>query len=366
MWPTLVFASLPLLTAAALVQDASRSNFERLLKQHELVLTAFSSDTYEPVRTFSTIFEQVAEKVQTPSILINCDSENELCKEYDINAYPAIRLFKTRSRTDENENETEMTRYRGKRTKEAIKSFVTKNELPTVTDVEPKHLPFFKQIDDIVLIAYLRPDQSKLLDIFHTVAAKHSHSFVFGHVDDVAIADAESLAMPSIVCYKNIDGDNKVLSGHFAEADVEALLETARTNAIGDFSERNMDAYMAKDKLTAYIFTPTEAAARILRHELTPLARKFTKYVTFGITDAVEYAPMAQNFGLMVEEGFPALAVHAPMNDNVFVYRQGRKIEKGVVEAMLTTILQGKAKSGQVFGSEAVMQDGRDGGHDEL
>jgi hypothetical protein len=77
---------------------------------------------------------------------------------------------------------------------------------------------------------------------------------------------------------------------------------------------------------------------------------------------------MAQNFGLEVEKGFPALVVHAPMNDNVFVYRQGRRIEKGLVEGMLTTVLQGKAKSGEVFGSEAeqlevVTQGGR---HDEL
>jgi hypothetical protein len=77
---------------------------------------------------------------------------------------------------------------------------------------------------------------------------------------------------------------------------------------------------------------------------------------------------MAQNFGLVVEDGYSALVVHAPINDSVFLYRQGRKIERSVVEAMLTTILQGKAKSHQVFGSEAEKVKVRDDvtRHDEL
>lgn len=60
---------------------------------------------------------------------------------------------------------------------------------------------------------------------------------------------------------------------------------------------------------------------------------------------------MAIGFGLATNK-FPALAVHAPMNDNVFTYSQGRKIVAEVVENMLLTILQGEATSGQVFGSE--------------
>lgn len=124
------------------------------------------------------------------------------------------------------------------------------------------------------------------------------------------------------------------------------------------------------DKLAAYIFAATDNEANALRWELTPVAKKFDKYVTFGVADAVEYAPMAESFGLS-ERKFPALAVHAPMNDNVFIYRQGKRIMASVVEAMLTTILQAKAGSGQVFGSDApemegeVTQDMRKG-HDEL
>jgi hypothetical protein len=79
---------------------------------------------------------------------------------------------------------------------------------------------------------------------------------------------------------------------------------------------------------------------------------------------------MARNFGLL-EDTFPSLAVHAPMNDHVFAYRQDRSITASSVEAMLTTILQGKAVSGQIFGDEAPKLEhfeAQKGGqrHDEL
>jgi hypothetical protein len=70
------------------------------------------------------------------------------------------------------------------------------------------------------------------------------------------------------------------------------------------------------------------------------------------VADAVEYAPMAKSFGLS-EDRFPAFAIHAPMNDNVFLYRQGKKIQASTIEAMLTTILQARATSGQIFGEDA-------------
>lgn len=123
-------------------------------------------------------------------------------------------------------------------------------------------------------------------------------------------------------------------------------------------------------KLTVYIFATTDDEATSLRRELTPVAKKFDKYVTFGVADAVEYSPMAKNFGL-TSNMFPALAVHAPMNDNVFTYHQGRRILAPLVEAMLTTVLQAKAANGQVFGAEApemqpvVAQEAVEG-HDEL
>jgi hypothetical protein len=126
-----------------------------------------------------------------------------------------------------------------------MRSFVLKHEVPALAHIETTALAHFKQMDDFVVIAYLRPDQVELLDLYRSVAAKHYHSFIFGYVSHMATADAEGLAMPSIVCYSNIDGDNEVLNGHFTGTDIERMLETAKKMVIGEFSERNVDEYLA-------------------------------------------------------------------------------------------------------------------------
>lgn len=62
----------------------------------------------------------------------------------------------------------------------------------------------------------------------------------------MASADAEGLAMPSLVCYRNIDGDGRVLSGHFGEEEVEGLMEMCGGEAVvGEFSERRVAEWMA-------------------------------------------------------------------------------------------------------------------------
>lgn len=73
----------------------------------------------------------------------------------------------------------------------------------------------------------------------------------------MATADAEGRAMPSIACYKNNDGDHTIISAHFTAQDVERFLDMAKKNIIGDFSERNMETYMAVRILSFQLFNRT-------------------------------------------------------------------------------------------------------------
>lgn len=116
-----------------------------------------------------------------------------------------------------------------------------------------------------------------------------------------------------------------------------------------------------KSKLTVYIFSLPENDLRNIRFQLTPLANKYAQYAQFCIADAIEYAPLATQFGLPGDR-FPAIAVHAPMNNQYFTFREGRKIDAEEVEKMLVEILQGKAVSGQVFGEEDLSDVESEGG----
>ncbi|KAF2004954.1 hypothetical protein P154DRAFT_414685, partial [Amniculicola lignicola CBS 123094] len=276
---------------------------------------------------------------------IDCDEEKELCTKYKVNAYPAVRLLKRG-----NEGEVISTRYRGKRTRRAIVSFAKKAYLPPVTHLQLADLKNFKEVDNIVIIAYVQSDQESVLLDFKATASLHHQDFVFGYVTEMPIADAEGLKVPSIVSYK-ADGDNRILNGPFGVPEIETFLRVVKDDIISEFSERYIETYMSKSKLTAYIFVTNEEDGIALRRTLTSLAKTFQNVITFGLVDAVEYAPMAKSYGL-IEDVFPALVVHAPMNDNVFLYKQGKAITAETTDIMLRTILQAKATNGQVFGTE--------------
>ncbi|KAF2184311.1 hypothetical protein K469DRAFT_688791 [Zopfia rhizophila CBS 207.26] len=130
------------LASASLISDVSKDTFQKLRKDHEAVLAAFTSKSLESLQPFNENFESAAQDVKTPLITIDCAKDADLCQEHDVKAYPAIRLFKR--------NETK--RYRGRRTSSAnhsIKSYVARQELPLATHVQPTGLAEFRKIDSI-------------------------------------------------------------------------------------------------------------------------------------------------------------------------------------------------------------------------
>jgi protein disulfide-isomerase A1 len=408
-----LFLLLPLLrptTALILPTLNAEANFHTLSRSHPRLIVLFTnpSDTSPSLQSFQTIFEQAAESSAIPFLVFDCGNGKDVCQDQDVNAYPAVRLFmwddeeeghreegerdgiagremgaeEVESEDAQGKADLRVVRYRGKKTVRGLRSFAVRHSLPQLSHISRdsdsntvEELNRFKKIDDMVVVAYLHATTTtaeeqnpSLLEVFQEVAEDQYTDFVFGYVDDPDIAQKEGITIPSIMCYKNTDGDHKSLTGVFMQENVESLLEDCSKDIISEFQEKNIDEYMIKTKLALYIFAANEDDAIIVRRELTPLAKKYESYVKMGVADAYEYGPMAKNFGL-ADETWPAVAVHAPMNDNVFVYRQGKKIGVKEVEAMLMTILKGKAANGQVFGEDEddVSNKGENGnGHDEL
>lgn len=232
-------------------------DLEYFIAEREPVLVAFSSRKFEPVQSFHRTLENISndQRIHTTIVAIDCDVKEELCAKYDVNEYPVIRLFKTELLGNK---ERTMRRYRGPKTEHAIRSFLTKHENAIISDVgSQEKLSQFKNIDDIVIVAFLTGEWDTAKEIFYSIADKHHEDYVFGYSDDKASAEREGVTVPSIICYKNTDGDHKVLKGPFTEEDVESFLQLASKMVIGDFNERNMEEYMAVSCSSALILTPS-------------------------------------------------------------------------------------------------------------
>ncbi|KAF2441853.1 hypothetical protein P171DRAFT_434462 [Karstenula rhodostoma CBS 690.94] len=224
-------------------------DLDSVIGESSRVLLVFTSQASESIHNHYDFLERLHmdQGLHTRVIMIDCDIDVELCRQYDVNEYPAIRLFeRERAKGRFGEDEVTLKRYRGRKTEPAIRSFLLKYEHAVVTDVrDSEHLSEFKKIDDVMIVAYLSEEWSESRRVFLSIADKYYEDFIFGYSQNKKIADMEGVTIPSIVCYKNTDGDHKVLRGDFTEEDVGAFLATAPKMAIGDFSERNMEAYMA-------------------------------------------------------------------------------------------------------------------------
>jgi protein disulfide-isomerase A1 len=357
--PLLLTSSISALTTTNLIQDPTQAEFEIYIQDNQRVLAVFTSHSIDSAAPFNNIFAQAAVNSSTPFVTINCDAEYSLCAKLDINIYPTIRLVEHNAK-----GELQSTRYRGPKTPGAIRSFVKKRELPVLSHLEASDSRLWRE-DSIVVVAFLSPDDTISLRTLETIANRHHFDFVFGYVTDASIAEKKKVGIPSIVCYRNNDGDNVILENTFSEASIESLLLAAKKSWIKDFHEKDVDTFMQRDKLTVYIFVTSSSDTTALRHELTPLANKYQQYVIFGIVDTGRYSEMPANFGVEIR-GDQTLIVHAPINDEVFMYKSGKRLERVVVERMLMKILEGKASGGEIFGEEAEMDVKGEKGHDEL
>jgi protein disulfide-isomerase A1 len=377
---TLLISFVSALTAADLIEYPTQGAFNNLLDVNGILFVSFTSRTLESVGSFNNDFAKAAAGSSILSLAIDCDTETSLCSEYDINSYPAIRLFERDYRHGQ---KLETTRYRGPRTPKALLSFLKKrNEIPALSHLKLASDMSFRRVDPFVIVAFLDPEDATHLAAFEDIAQDHHFEFAFGYTTNTTFAAKEKVQTPSIIAYRNDDGDNVILGGPFTYKSVQKFLTTVKTGRmIKDFREKDVETFMQRDKLTVYIFTRVPDEASKVRRELTPIAAKYVKFVTFAVVDLWRYADMPHSFGIEMA-GDEAVVVHAPVNDEVFFYEQGKKIVGELVDSMLLTILQSGAKNGDVFGGEAEdvgnedvgieknvgneEDAGNDKGHDEL
>ena len=233
-----------ILAASTLWKDWDQQDLDYALEINARNLVVFSSRTFEPIQPFHQSLEDLTidPHLTTKIDLIDCDVKGDLCKSHDVNEYPAIRLLKVDSRE---ENHTKTVRYRGRRTVQAIRSFLRKHDHPLLLDVSSKdELDNFKRLDDVVIVAFLSGQWGKATEAFYSIAENRSESFVFGYTYNQQSASEEGVSVPAIVCYKNTDGDHQIFEGPFTEENIEMFLATAPEMVMRDFNEREIDTYM--------------------------------------------------------------------------------------------------------------------------
>ncbi|KAK8095050.1 protein disulfide-isomerase [Apiospora hydei] len=273
------------------------------------------------------VWERV-EEASNWAISINCVRDQQMCKDYGVISYPAIRLL---------DSEGKMTPYRGPRTSNAIISYLKRASRPAVTKLEDEQaVTAFQSVDDVVVMAQLHPTRdAHLQTLFAAVADRYWDRASFGSIASISPA--------AIVCYSNRDRAGEppsVLSDMTAVDAIQKFVEKCMTPLIGELTRKTEGN---PGKSLVYYFSPDALEREEYAASMRAVARKYEEYLLFVTVDAEEYADMVSMLGLRPEV-LPAVAVQNPMYGQVFPFDQEKELSAQAIEQFVTQIASGKVK----------------------
>jgi hypothetical protein len=123
-------------------------------------------------------------------------------------------------------------------------SYIIKEALPELTTVTLDNVEIFKSIDDVVILAYVSPEDDFLQEIVTEVANEKHKEYVFGLTTDERVAKSQNLSVPSLAAYKRRDGDHMLIAGQYDKETLLTFLRVSIPTVIGDITKRSIQDFV--------------------------------------------------------------------------------------------------------------------------
>ncbi|KAK2589720.1 protein disulfide-isomerase precursor [Conoideocrella luteorostrata] len=318
------FASLAAAEDKSDVHQLTEKTFEAFVKENPLTLAEFYAPWCGHCKALAPEYEEAATTLKEKNIKlakVDCTEEADLCQKHGVEGYPTLKVF----RGLEN-----VAPYNGQRKAAAITSYMVKQSLPAVSILAKDTLPDFKTADKVVLVAYIAADDKASNETFTGIAEKLRDNYLFGGVNDAAVAEAEGVKFPSIVLYKSFDEGKNVFSEKFEVEAIEKFAKTSATPLIGEVGPETYADYMSAGIPLAYIFAETQEERDSLSKELKPVAEKYKGKINFATIDAKSFGAHAGNLNLKTDK-FPAFAIHETVKNKKYPFDQEKKITQDAI-----------------------------------
>lgn len=216
-----------------------------------------------------------------------------------------------------------------------------KQSLPAVSILDKDTIEEFKTADKVVLVAYIAADDKASNETYLKVAESFRDTYLFGGVNDAAVAVAEGVTAPAIVLYKNFDEGKNVYSEAFDAEAIAAFAQTAATPLIGEVGPETYTGYMSAGIPLAYIFAETPEERTELGNSIRPLAEKFKGKINFATIDAKAFGAHADNLNLKTDK-FPSFAIQHIANNQKFPFDQEAEITFDAISKFVEDFDTGK------------------------
>lgn len=220
---------------------------------------------------------------------------------------------------------------------------MTKQSLPSVSDITKDTLEDFKTADKVVLVAYFAADDKASNASFTAVAEKLRDSYLFGATSDAELAKAEGVTVPAVVLYKSFDEGKSVFSDSMDSAAIEKFVVAASIPLIGEVGPDTYAGYMATGIPLAYIFADNEEDRNSFSAALKPVAEKHRGVINFATLDAKSYGAHAGNLNLKTDQ-WPAFAIQDTVGNQKFPYDQEAEFTSELIAQFVQDFVDGKVE----------------------
>lgn len=324
--------------AASDVVDLKTDTFDDFMKNNGLVLAEFFAPWCGHCKALAPEYEQAATTLKERDIRlakVDCTEEADLCQSYGVEGYPTLRIFRGLDN---------VSPYSGARKADAITSFMVKQSLPAVSILTKDTLEEFKTSDKVVIVAYLDADDKASNETYTAVAEKLRDTYLFGGVNDAAVAEAEGVKAPALVLYKQFDEGKAVYPGAKLDADeIQRFAKTAATPLVGEVGPETYGDYMAAGLPLAYIFAETPEERQSLGDALKTVAEKYRGVVNIATIDAKAFGAHAGNLNLKTDK-FPSFAIQDVAKNQKFPISQDKDLTVADIETFIDDFVAGKVE----------------------
>ncbi|ODQ67669.1 protein disulfide isomerase [Nadsonia fulvescens var. elongata DSM 6958] len=329
-------AALAATVVASDVYRVSLDEFDEFINDNPLALVEFFAPWCGHCKSLAPEYEIAATALKEkniPLVQIDCTVEDALCAQQQIQGYPTLKVFKGDAKKS--------VPYAGARSADAIISYMTKQGLPSVSQLTSAEFSEFVDSDDVVVIAHFGKKDSALNSTYNAIAEELRENFVFGAVEDESIAKEQGVQYPSIVVHKKFDDKIAVYDGDLADsAAIANFISLESMPLIGEVNANTFSNYAQSGIPLCYLFIDDEEDLVRITKWVEPRAKELKGKVFFAVLDAKLYGGHAENVNLKQE--FPALVVQNFETDKKYVLDQSLEVTEKSIKAYLDSFVSGE------------------------
>ncbi|KAK3357334.1 thioredoxin-like domain-containing protein, partial [Lasiosphaeria hispida] len=290
-------------------------------------------------------------------VSVDCsDSRAADCDREGIESLPLVLLFQSGS---------VVAQYKGPRRAAALLHFIARQKRPVVShNLGSEELVAFKTTDETVFVAYLDREDRAAAEVVTDAAIRYRGEFSFGTVTDPGLAEAQGIKVPSVVCYRQIDGDTMRFSFDQPHKFDDWAKEASRP-ILGELTALNQQRLMDRGWPMVYLFAPTESERQQLRKTVYKFARSYYDSLTSVLVDPFQFPELMNQLGLASDQ-FPAAAVHQLSKDRIYQYPKDKPFSPGALQQWGLDVYQDRIKPWTPPGVTVTVTASESAEHDEL